>query len=65
MAIKILNLLGSLAFYNYSITILNGQLTRNEIEKEFVLIADEKTTLIASNLKINSLNLNSIKFEFH
>jgi hypothetical protein len=63
ITIQNLNLMGSLAFYNCSVTILNSQITRNEAEKEFVLITDEKTILIASNLKINSSDLNCIQIQ--
>jgi hypothetical protein len=63
ITIQNLNLIGSLAFENCNVTIIDSEITQNQLENEFVLLADLKTTLIASNLKMNGKSINLIVIE--
>lgn len=63
--IQNLNLFGSMAFYNSTVTILNSLMTRNESKKDFVLFADENSNVVASNLKIDSKSMNGIQIQNH
>jgi hypothetical protein len=63
ITIQNLNLIGSIFCYNTIVTIINSQITRNEVEKEFVLFADQNSVLVVSNLKIEAKSINAIKIQ--
>jgi hypothetical protein len=60
ISIQNLNLLGSLAFDNCNVTIVNSQISPNPNLEDFVILADNKSTLIADKVKVNSNKINSI-----
>jgi hypothetical protein len=65
IAVQNLNLFGSLAFYRCNVTIINSHILPNQNDKEFVILADNYTTLIASNLVVDSNHINSIGIDNH
>jgi hypothetical protein len=55
-----MNLLGSLEFHKCNVVIINSQISPNQKETDFVILADNETTLITYHLTIDSKNINSV-----
>jgi hypothetical protein len=55
-----MNLLGSFEFHKCNVAIINSQISPNQKDKYFVILEDNETTLITSNLIIDARNINSI-----
>jgi hypothetical protein len=65
VTIQNMNLLGSLVFDKCNVVISNSTIFSDESQKDFVISADNSTTFVAFNLKVDAKNINSILVDHH